>query len=82
VENTKYKLGNTLYEQSFFFVDHAFIISQDMQNRIKEYQFCKKFNCPPYPSISQTPADIIDDFFIIDEEYNNCMEKSREKANA
>ena len=54
-----------------------------MQNRIKEYQFCKTFNCPPYPSLADTPAILVDDFFIIEEEFKNAQVRNREeKKNA
>ena len=48
-----------------------------------EFNFCKTFKCPPYPSLYETPVEIIDDFFIIDHEYNHCIDQERqEKKNA
>ncbi len=76
-------LGEAIYTQSFFFADHSLLIDEDYQNRIKEYLFCKKFSCPPYPSLKETPPNIIDDFLAIEDEYNACIEKQRkENANA
>ena len=74
-----FNLGEALYTQSFFFTNFDLIVDVKCQNRIKEYQFCKKFNCPPHPSLQSTPANIIDDFMIIDEEYNLCMEHSQKE---
>ena len=74
-----FNVGEAIYTQSFFFADHELLVSADMQNRIKEYQFCKAFSCPPYPSLQETPAEIIDDFFIIEEEYNHCLKKQQEE---
>ena len=76
-------MGEAIYTQSFFFTDQNLLVSEECQNRIIEYTFCKKFSCPPYPSLKETPPKIIDDFLIIDEEYTNCIEKqNKEKANA
>ena len=61
-------MGQALYEQTLMFADINKIIDEKCQIRIKEYQFCKEFNCPPYPSLSETPATIIDDFNVIQEE--------------
>ena len=69
-------MGEALYTQASFFADYSLLVDVKSQNRIKEYQFCKKFSCPPYPSLQSTPANIIDDFMIIDEEYTHCMENS------
>ena len=78
-EDKGFNVGESLYTQSFFFVDHELLLDSNMQNRIKEFQFCKTFSCPPYPSLQETPADIIDDFFIIEEEYNYCVKKKQEE---
>tara|TARA_Y100000310_G_scaffold334462_1_gene414319 strand:+ start:2146 stop:2376 length:231 start_codon:yes stop_codon:yes gene_type:complete len=76
-------VGESIYTQSFFFVDHEHLIDSNIQNRIKEFQFCKTFSCPPYPSFQETPAEIIDDFFIIEEEINHYIAKQqREKKDA
>ena len=78
-----FNVGESVYSLSFHFADHELLIDSKMQNRIKEYQFCKAFSCPPYPSLKETPAEIIDDFFIIEEEYNHCVAKQqREKKDA
>jgi len=71
--------GEAIYTQSFFFADHELLIDSNMQNRIKEFQFCKAFSCPPCPSLQETPANIIDDFFIIEEEYNHCVAKQQQE---
>ena len=75
-----FNVGKSVYDLSFYFCDHALLADNNMQNRIKEYQFCKTFSCPPCgPSLQETPADIIDDFFIIEEEYNHCIKKQQEE---
>ena len=74
-----FNLGEALYTQACFFTDFNLIVDTECQNRIKEYQFCKKFSCPPHPSLQSTPANIIDDFMIIDEEYTHCMENSQKE---
>ena len=78
-----FKLGKGLYDYSFHFADHTLLVDNKIQDRIKEYQFCKQFKCPPYPSLQETPYEVIDDFLIIEEEFNNCIEEERqEKKNA
>ena len=78
-----FNVGEAIYTQSFFFADHELLLDSSMQDRIKEYQFCKQFSCPPYPNLQETPPNIIDDFTIIEQEINHCMnKKQQEKANA
>ena len=72
-------MGEAIYTQSFFFADQKLLTNSFMQNRIKEFQFCKTFSCPPYPSLQETPANIMDDFFIIEEEYNLCIAKQQQE---
>ena len=74
-----FNVGEAIYTQSFFFSDHERLIDPNMQSRIKEFRYCKTFSCPPYPSLYETPAEIIDDFFIIDEEFNLCLKKQQEE---
>ena len=78
-----FNVGESIYTQSFFFADHGLLLDEDCQSRITEYNFCKQFSCPPYPSLQETPPIIIDDFLIIEQEYNHCVaKKQREKSNA
>ena len=76
-------VGEAIYTQSFFFTDHALLVDNTIQNRIREYQFCKQFSCPPYPSLQETPAKIIEQFSVIEEEFNFCVaKKQQEKKDA
>ena len=70
-------MGEALYTQALFFADMNLLISPKIQNRIKEYLFCKNFNTPMFPSMQETPAEIIDDFIIIDEEYSACIKHNK-----
>ena len=63
-----YDIGEALYTQLFFFADQAHIHDKDCQNLIKKYVFCDSFNCPPYPSLQDTPADLVDNFLLIKNE--------------
>ena len=74
-----FNVGEAIYTQSFFFADHELLLDSSMQDRIKEYQFCKQFSCPPYPSLQETPPNIIDDFTIIEQEINHCMNKQQQE---
>ncbi len=71
------KLGEALYQQALFIVNEELIVDNDMQLTIKKHQFCKQFNCPPYPSMIETPAKLIDDFMIIEQEMNNFQKEKQ-----
>ena len=78
-----FKVGESIYGQIGFFADCTHLISDIFQQRIKEYSFCKTFSCPPYPSLDKTPPNIVDDFLIIEEEYNQyILKKNMENQNA
>ena len=68
-------IGETLYTELFFFCNTSDLLDQDVQKRIKEYTYCKSFSCPPYPSLQQTPANIIDEFMLIEKELNHLKAK-------
>jgi hypothetical protein len=55
-----------LYAEHFFFCNTSELIDSKIQQRIKEYNYCKSFNCPPYPSLNQTPAKVVDEFLEIE----------------
>lgn len=73
-----FDLGEALYKQAAFFTDYQKLVDVEIQDLIKKYRFCKKFNCPPYPSLKDTPEKMIDDFIIIDEEHHKCIQKMKE----
>ena len=70
-----------MYGQLSYFVDTSLLVKDVMQDRIKEYSFCKQFNCPPFSSLDKTPPKIFDDFLIIEQEYNQCMIKKQKENN-
>ena len=70
-------LGKALYEQALFFVNIDKFLDQDCQLRIKEHKFCKEFNCHPYPSLNDTPANVVDEFLIIQEEIRNFSKEEK-----
>ena len=78
-----FNVGESIYTQSFFFADLSLLIDNKLQNRIREYQYCKQFNCPPFPSMQETPAKIVEQFSVIEQEFNFCIKKQQEeKSNA
>ena len=78
-ETKGFNVGEALYTQTFFFADHALLVDNTIQNRIREYQFCKQFSCPPYPSLQETPASTVEQFSVIEEEFNFCVEKKQQE---
>tara|TARA_R110002020_G_scaffold475433_1_gene710000 strand:- start:147 stop:500 length:354 start_codon:yes stop_codon:yes gene_type:complete len=72
-------IGEALYTQIPFFADIGLFLDRKCQNRIKEYNFCKNFNCPPAPSLREIKATIVDDFVIIDQEYMKYTDRKNDK---
>lgn len=68
-------IGETLYIEHFFFCNTSELLNRDMQMIVKKYNYCKTFNCPPYPSLDDTPANIFEDFMIIDQEVSSNRSK-------
>ena len=77
IEKGYSRLGAALYKQSLFIANDIMFIDQKYQDKLKAYKFCKKFNCPPYPSLQQTPIETIDSFNIIDEEIEQFTHKDK-----
>ena len=75
-----FDLGEALYTQAAFFSDYNLLLDSEKQKLIKNYRFCKNFSCPPYPSLEDTPDELIDDFIIIDFEHQ-CHQKQKQKEN-
>lgn len=73
-------LGKALYGSCGFFADYSLLLDSKIQNRIKEYNYCKTFSCPPYPSMMETPANVIEDFMIIEQEVNQCIQDNRKES--
>ena len=80
-EKPGFKIGEALYKQSLFFVDSDMLVDSKAQNLIKKYTYCKKFNTPPYPSLQDTPAKLVDDFMLIDEEITAIKESKNKEVN-
>ena len=68
-------IGETLYTEHFFFCNTGELLDENVQKRIKEYSYCKTFSTPPYPSLIDTPANIIDEFMLIEKELNYLKAK-------
>lgn len=77
IEKGYSRLGEALYKQSLFIANDIMFIDQKYQDKLKAYKFCKKFNCPPYPSLQDTPVETIDTFNIIDQEIEQFSSKEK-----
>ena len=73
-------IGQSLYSSCAFFADYSLLLDSKIQNRIKEYNYCKTFSCSPYPSMMITPANVIDDFMIIEQEVNLCIQSKQKES--
>ncbi len=67
-----FKVGEALYNQLFFISEAGELYSEKCQTLIKKYIFCETFNCPPFPSLAETPAEMIDDFMLIKREISEA----------
>ena len=59
-------ISETLYVEHFYFANTSDLLDKKIQQRIKEYNYCKAFNCPPFSSLDKTPAKVVDDFLEIE----------------
>ena len=59
-------ISETIYIEHFYFSNTSELLDSKIQQRIKEYNFCKSFSVPPYPSLNDTPAKVVDDFMEIE----------------
>tara|TARA_R100001443_G_scaffold33852_4_gene47721 strand:+ start:2161 stop:2412 length:252 start_codon:yes stop_codon:yes gene_type:complete len=75
--NKGYDIGEALYTQLFFFADHHQLYNEKCQNLIKKYIFCDNFKCPPYPSLQETPAQLVDDFLLIKKEIQKASKEDK-----
>ena len=67
------QLGYNLHKKGH----EILLLDSEKQNLIKKYQYCKAFNCPPYPSLNDTPANMVDAFMIIENEINNFKSENK-----
>ena len=72
-----FDVGEALYNQHFFFADPEHLFNAACQNIIKKFVYCDTFNCPPYPSLQETPARLVDDFLLIKREINKANRKDK-----
>ena len=72
-------IGETLYIEHFFFCNTYDLVDSKYQQRIKEYNFSKAFSCPPYPSLKDTPAQVIDEFLAIENEIDYIRKSNKGK---
>ena len=70
-----FDVGEALFTQHFFFANPEQLYNQECQNLIKKYIYCDTFNCPPYPSLEETPAEFVDNFLLIKKEINKARLK-------
>ena len=79
LEDKKIKnVSETIYIEHFFFCNTSELLDKKVQQRIKEYNYCKAFNTAPYRSLKDTPAEVVDDFMEIEYIMNNIY---KEKSN-
>ena len=80
IDNNIEAIGESLYVEHFFFSNTYELLDAKYQKRIKEYNFCKAFNCPPFKSLDVTPADIVDDFLDIEYELTTISKIEAQKT--
>ena len=70
-------ISETIYVEHFYFANTFELLDKNIQQRIKEYNYCKAFNCPPYKSLNETPAKVVDDFLEIEHIMLNIRKEQR-----
>ena len=76
--NNVKNISETIYSEHFFFCNTYELVDQNIQQRIKEYNFCKAFSVPPFPSLNDTPARVVDDFLEIEHIMSNIKKEKNE----
>ena len=74
-----YDVGEALYNQHFFFCDSVMLYDEDCQSLIKKYIFCDTFKCPPYASLDETPAELVDNFLLIKAEIRKARKAENQR---
>ena len=64
-------ISETIYAEHFFFCNTSELLDSKIQERIKEYNYCKAFNTAPYTSLNETPAKVVDEFLEIEYTMNS-----------
>ena len=72
-------LGETIYIEHFYFCNTHDLIDTDIQDYIRKYNFSKKFNIPPYPSMQEIPANEFDIYTEIANEIDNIEQSNKRK---
>ena len=80
-EENGFPIGEALYSQCPHFCDYALLLDNKIQARIKEFNYCKLFSCSPHKDLQSTPVKIINDYMIIEQEYNYCIKSKQKEAN-
>ena len=75
IEKNISNVGETLYLEHFYFSNTSDLVDEEYQQLIKEYHYSKTFNTPPYSTIKDTPAQLIDDFLTIEREVKSIRQK-------
>ena len=73
--NNVKNISETIYSEHFFFCNTYELVDKKIQQRIKEYNFCKSFSVPPYPSLNDTPAKVVDDLLEIEHIMKNIKKE-------
>ena len=71
--------ADAIYSEHFFFCNTEELLDEDIQLTIKEYNYCKTFNTPPFGSLDKTPAYVVDDFLKIEQIMNLRNKKNGDK---
>ena len=70
-------VGENLYAEHFFFANTLDLVDSEIQDYIKQFNFIKNFNIPPYPSLKEIPADEFDIYNEISTEINRIEQSNK-----
>ena len=68
IESENAELGYSLWRYLPYFVNDSDILDIECQDSIRKYEYSRMTGTPPYPSIADTPDDLIEAFFTIKNE--------------
>ena len=76
-----FPVGESLYAEHFFYANSTDLVDEKAQVFIKEFQYCKDSNTPPFPSLKDTPADFIDKWDIVKNEILHLTRQEKDVNN-
>ncbi|MAG59898.1 hypothetical protein CMO96_03875 [Candidatus Woesebacteria bacterium] len=82
-EKHGFNIGEAIWYDHFYFCNSSDLIDMESQALIKSYLYCQESNTSPYGSLQETPANFIDKWMIVRDEFTHIRNlEIKERQNA